>query len=63
MLCLHFTRLNYFSSMGIPSSIGMSVVVLASLTLAPAMLVVGSRFGLLDAKREIRSRGWRRLGS
>ncbi|MDF3337963.1 MMPL family transporter [Mycolicibacterium septicum] len=63
MLCLHFTRLNYFSSMGIPSSIGMSVVVLASLTLAPAMLVVGSRFGLLDAKREIRSRGWRRLGT
>ncbi len=63
MLCLHFTRLNYFSSMGVPSAIGMSVVVLASLTLAPAMLVVGSRFGLLDAKREIRSRGWRRLGT
>ncbi|MHC9295789.1 RND family transporter [Mycobacterium sp. LTG2003] len=63
MLCLHFTRLNYFSSMGIPSAIGMAVVVLASLTLAPAVLVVGSRFGLLDAKRKIRSRGWRKVGT
>lgn len=35
MLCLHFTRLNYFSSAGIPSAIGLSVAVLASLTLAP----------------------------
>jgi RND superfamily putative drug exporter len=41
MLCLHFTRLNYFSSMGIPSAIGLSVVVLASLTLAP--VVAGAR--------------------
>jgi putative drug exporter of the RND superfamily len=63
MLCLHFTRLNYFSSMGIPSAIGLSVVVLASLTLAPAVLALGSRFGLLDSKRAIKSRGWRRLGT
>ena len=38
MLCLHFTRLNYFKSMGIPSAIALSVVVVAALTLAPAML-------------------------
>jgi RND superfamily putative drug exporter len=63
MLCLHFTRLNYFSSMGIPSAIGLSVVVMASLTLAPAVLRVGSRFGLFDSKRAIKSRGWRRVGT
>lgn len=63
MLCLHFTRLNYFSSMGIPSAIGLSVVVMASLTLAPAVLAVGSRFRLFDSKRAIKSRGWRRVGT
>jgi putative drug exporter of the RND superfamily len=63
MLCLHFTRLNYFSSMGIPSAIGLSVVVMASLTLAPAVLTLGSRFGLFDSKRAIKSRGWRRIGT
>ncbi|HEX3547695.1 MAG TPA: MMPL family transporter [Mycobacterium sp.] len=63
MLCLHFTRLNYFSSMGIPSAIGLSVVVAGSLTLAPAVLTVGSRFGLLDPRRAIKSRGWRRVGT
>ena len=63
MLCLHFTRLNYFSSMGIPSAIGLSVVVLGSLTLAPAVLIVGIRFGLLDSKRAIKSGGWRRVGA
>jgi RND superfamily putative drug exporter len=63
MLCLHFTRLNYFNSMGIPSAIAVSVVVAGSLTLAPAVLTVGSRFGLLDPKRMIRTRGWRRVGT
>src|SRR3981189_563854 len=63
MLCLHFTRLNYFSSMGIPSAIGLVVVLLAALTLAPAVLAVGSRFGLLDSKRAAKTRGWRRIGT
>ncbi len=63
MVCLHFTRLNYFKSMGIPSAIALSVVVVAALTLAPAMLVVGSRFGIFDAKRMIKTRGWRRVGT
>jgi putative drug exporter of the RND superfamily len=63
MLCLHFTRLNYFSSLGIPSAIAMWVVVMASLTLAPAVLAVGSRFGLFDSKRALKSRGWRRVGT
>jgi putative drug exporter of the RND superfamily len=63
MICLHFTRLNYFKSMGIPSAIALSVVVVAALTLAPAMLAVGSRFGAFDSKRVIKTRGWRRTGT
>lgn len=63
LLCLHFTRLNYFSSMGLPSAIAVSVVVAGSLSLAPAILTMGSRFGLLDPKGMIRTRGWRRIGA
>src|ERR1700704_4451229 len=49
--------------MGIPSAIGLAVVVAASLSLAPAVLILGSRFGLLDPRRAIKSRGWRRIGT
>ncbi|WP_045376762.1 MMPL family transporter, partial [Mycobacterium kyorinense] len=37
--------------------------VLAALTLAPAMLAVLSRFGLLEPKVMMRTRGWRRIGT
>ena len=63
MLCLHFTRLPYFSSMGIPSAIALVIVVVGSLTLAPAVLVVASRFRQLDPRTKIESRGWRRTGA
>ena len=63
MLCLHFTRLNYFSSMGIPSAIALVIVVAGSLTLAPAVLVVASRFGRFEPRKKIESRGWRRIGA
>ena len=33
-LCLHFTRLPYFQTLGIPMAVGMTVAVLAALTLA-----------------------------
>ncbi len=61
--CLHFTRLPYFQSLGIPSAIGVLVALAASLTLAPAVLVVCSRFGLLEPKRKTAKRGWRRIGT
>ena len=50
--CLSFTRLPYFQSLGIPAAIGVLVSLVASLTLAPAVLVIGSRFGLLEPKRK-----------
>ncbi len=61
--CLHFTRLPYFQTLGVPMAIGIMVAVLASLTMAPAMLVVGTRFGILESKRAARTRGWRRVGT
>jgi RND superfamily putative drug exporter len=61
--CLHFTRLPYFQSLGIPLAIGMVVVVLAALTLGPAVVTVAGHFGLLEPKRAIRVRGWRKIGA
>jgi RND superfamily putative drug exporter len=37
--------------------------VIIALTLTPAILVVGSGFGLLDPKRTLTVRGWRRVGT
>jgi RND superfamily putative drug exporter len=63
-LCLHFTRLPYFQSMGIPLSVGMVLVVAAALTLGPALISVCSRFGrVLEPRRVVRSKGWRRVGT
>ena len=62
-LCLHFTRLPYFQTLGIPLAIGMFVVTIAALTLAPALMTVASRFGLLEPKRATNNRGWRRIGT
>jgi RND superfamily putative drug exporter len=61
--CLHFTRLPYFQSLGIPLAIGMLVAVVAALTMAPALLTVCSRFGLFDPKRRTQERGWRKIGA
>lgn len=62
-LCLHFTRLPYFQTLAIPLAIGMFVVTMSALTLAPALLTISARFGLLDPKRKTKTRGWRRIGT
>jgi RND superfamily putative drug exporter len=61
--CLAFTRLPYFHSLGIPAAIGILLALAASLTLGPAILVVAGHFGLLDPKRVLQTRGWRRIGT
>ena len=63
MLCLSFTRMPIFQTMGVPCAVGMVVSVVIALTLVPAVLTVGSRFGLLDPKRAIRFGRWRRIGT
>ncbi|MFN6551046.1 RND family transporter [Mycolicibacterium septicum] len=63
-LCLHFTNLPYFQSLGIPLAIGMVTGVVAALTLGPAIISVASRFGkTLEPKRAMRTRGWRKIGA
>ncbi|MDT5223157.1 MAG: putative drug exporter of the superfamily, partial [Mycobacterium sp.] len=62
--CLSFTRLPWFNTMGAPVAIGMLVVVLAGLTLGPAVVFLGSKFHLFESKRAARQgRLWRRVGT
>jgi RND superfamily putative drug exporter len=61
--CLSFTRLPYFSTLGVPLAIGMVVAVVSALTLGPSIVTVASLFGLLEPKRAMRIRFWRRLGA
>jgi putative drug exporter of the RND superfamily len=62
-LCLTATRLPYFQTMGLPCAIALLVIVFSALTLAPAVLAIGSRFGLFDPKHELSTRGWRKVGT
>ncbi|WP_264035061.1 MMPL/RND family transporter, partial [Mycolicibacterium neworleansense] len=63
-LCLHFTNLPYFQSLGIPLAIGMVTVVVAALTLGSAIITVASKFGkTLEPRRAMRTRGWRKVGA
>ncbi|BBY21707.1 membrane protein [Mycobacterium stomatepiae] len=61
--CLSFTRLPYFQSLGIPSALGILVALAAALTLGPAILFLGSKAGIFDPKRAVKTRGWRRIGT
>lgn len=62
--CLHFTRLPFFQPLGIPGAVGILVAVAVALTLVPAIMAAGSRFGMFDPKRRrIKSHGWQRIGT
>jgi RND superfamily putative drug exporter len=61
--CLSFARLPVFQTMAAPCAVGMLVAVAVALTLIPAVITVGGRFGLLDPKRQFDVRGWRRIGT
>jgi RND superfamily putative drug exporter len=61
--CMAFTRLPYFQTLGIPAALGVVVTLVAALTLGPAVLLIASRFGLMEPKGKLRARGWRRIGT
>jgi RND superfamily putative drug exporter len=62
--CLSFTRLPFFQPLGIPGAVGILVAVAVALTLVPAIMAAGSRFGMFDPKRRrIKSHGWQRIGT
>lgn len=63
MMCLLFTRLNYFNTLALPCATAMVVILVMALTFAPAVMVVSTHFGLLDPKRANKTRGWRRVGT
>lgn len=61
--CLSFARLPWFNTMGAPVAIGMLVVVLAGLTLGPAVVFLGSRFHRFEPRGAAKRTGlWRRVG-
>jgi RND superfamily putative drug exporter len=61
--CLTFARLNYFHTMGPAVAIGMLLTIAAALTLGPALLTVGSLFGLFDPRRKAGAHLYRRIGT
>jgi RND superfamily putative drug exporter len=61
--CLYFTRLPYFQTLGVPAALGVLVTLTAALTLGPAVLAIAGRFGLLEPKRKVGARRWRRIGT
>jgi len=63
IFCLSFTRLPFFQPLGVPGALGIVIAVAVALTLVPAILATGSRFGLFDPKRQIHTRRWRRIGT
>jgi RND superfamily putative drug exporter len=63
LFCLVFTRLPSFYVLAIPCAVGVLVAVAVAVTLIPAVLAVGSRFGLFEPRRKANARGWRRVGT
>ncbi|OBA93025.1 hypothetical protein A5662_20375 [Mycobacteriaceae bacterium 1482268.1] len=63
IFCMTFTRLPFFQPLGVPGALGILVAVAVALTLLPAVLAVGGRFGMFEPRRQIVTRRWRRVGT
>lgn len=61
--CLSLARLDYFHTMGPAVAISMLFTIAAALTLAPAILTLGSLFGLFDPKRMAKGHLYRRIAT
>ncbi|WP_301121264.1 RND family transporter [Mycolicibacterium fortuitum] len=61
--CLSLARLDYFHTMGPAVAISMLFTIAAALTLAPAILTLGSLFGLFDPKRMTKGHLYRRIAT
>lgn len=61
--CLTFARLNYFHTMGPAVAITMLFTIAAAMTLGPAVLTVGSLFGMFDPRTTVHGRLYRRIGA
>lgn len=63
LACLGFAEVGMFRSAGIPSAIGILVVMAASLTLTPALIGLAGGVGMLAPKPDRTGRRWRRVGA
>lgn len=63
LACLGFAEVAMFRSAGIPSAIGILVVMVASLSLTPALIGLAGRAGWLQPKPSRTGRRWRRVGT
>jgi RND superfamily putative drug exporter len=61
--CLSFARLNYFHTMGPAVAVSMLFTIAAALTLAPALLTLGSIFGLFEPRTRVKATLYRRIGA
>lgn len=61
--CLSFTRLPFFQPLGTAGALGILIAVAVALTLIPAVIALGSRFGIFEPRRLIVTRRWRRVGT
>ncbi|MCU1694616.1 MAG: rane protein [Mycobacterium sp.] len=61
-LGMSFTSLKVFSTTGPALAVSIAVAFFASITLLPAMLVLGGRRGWAKPKRELTNKFWRRSG-
>ncbi|OBJ48104.1 RND family transporter [Mycobacterium sp. 1423905.2] len=61
--CLTFARLNYFHTMGPAVAITMLFTIAAAMTLGPALLTVGSLFGMFDPRQKAKAQLYRRIGA
>ncbi len=61
--CLSFARLNYFHTMGPAVAVSMLFTIAAALTLAPALLTLGSIFGLFEPRSQVKATLYRRIGA
>ncbi|KAA8969230.1 RND family transporter [Mycobacterium sp.] len=61
--CLTFARLNYFHTMGPAVAISMLFTIAAAMTLGPAILTVGSLFGMFEPRQAAKAHLYRRIGA
>lgn len=61
--CLSLARLDYFHTMGPAVAISMVFTIIGALTLGPALLTLGSAFGMFDPSRTTKGHLYRRIGA
>jgi putative drug exporter of the RND superfamily len=62
LACLTLAKISMFRSVGIPCGIGILTGMAAALTLAPALISLTGRRGLLEPRPQLLRRRWRRIG-